>query len=80
MGAKKKMNVRFSEPCRHQPLELLGAEKDISSVNYLDGRTQKELALACQKDIFIGIFFDGTNNNKYRDTPGFACQETQHLQ
>ncbi|WP_428020521.1 T6SS phospholipase effector Tle1-like catalytic domain-containing protein [Aquabacterium sp.] len=79
MGAKKKMNVRFSEPCRHQPLELLGAEKDISSVNYLDGRTQKELALACQKDIFIGVFFDGTNNNKYRDTPGFAHSNVARL-
>ena len=74
------MNVRFSESSRESPLELMGPEIKVFNDSVTDGRTQKELALTCQKDIFIGIFFDGTNNNKYRDTPGFACQETQHLQ
>jgi hypothetical protein len=74
------MNVRFAEPCREVPLAFEDKEEAIQIANVRDGRTQKELTLTCQKDIFIGIFFDGTNNNKYRDTPGFACQETQHLQ
>ena len=73
------MNVRFAEPCRANPMDFEGAEWDVLGASVRDGLAQKELALACQKDIFIGVFFDGTNN-KYRDTPGFACQETQHLQ
>lgn len=66
------MNVRFSESSRESPLELMGPEIKVFNDSVTDGRTQKELALTCQKDIFIGVFFDGTNNNKFRDTPGFA--------
>ena len=73
------MNVRFSEPCRDAPLDLNGAEETIRVAIARDGRTQKELALTCTKDIFIGVFFDGTNNNKYRDTPGFAHSNVARL-
>lgn len=73
------MNVRFAESCREEPLELLGPELKVQSNNYLDGRTQKETALTCQKDIFIGVFFDGTNNNKYRDTPNFSQSNVARL-
>ena len=80
MGGAEEMNVRFAESCRESPLALIGTEGRVEAENINDGKTWKEILLTCQKDIFIGVFFDGTNNNKYRDTPGFACQETQHLQ
>jgi len=73
------MNVRFAEPCRDQPLELLPPETEIELASVKDGRTEKERLLTCQKDIFIGVFFDGTNNNKYRDTPGFAHTNVARL-
>lgn len=45
------MNVRFAEPCREVPLAFEGKEEAIQIANDRDGRTQKELALTCQKDI-----------------------------
>jgi hypothetical protein len=73
------MNVRFAEPCRANPMDFEGAEWDVFGANIRDGRAQKELALTCQKDIFIGVFFDGTNNNKYRDTLGFSHSNVARL-
>ncbi len=35
--------------------------------------------MQCQQDIFIGIFFDGTGNNKYRDTGGFKHSNVARL-
>jgi len=57
------MNVRFAEPCRDEPLKLMDAEERIRDASANDGRTLEERQLTCQKDIFIGVFFDGTNNN-----------------
>ena len=45
------MNVRFSESSRESPLELMGPEIKVFNDSVTDGRTQKELALTCQKDI-----------------------------
>ena len=45
------MNVRFAEPCREVPLAFEDKEEAIQIANDRDGRTQKELALTCQKDI-----------------------------
>lgn len=73
------MNVRFAESCRESPLALIGTEGRVEAENINDGKTRKEILLTCQKDIFIGIFFDGTNNNKYRDTPGFAHSNVARL-
>jgi hypothetical protein len=73
------MNVRFAEPCRTNPLSFEGYEEWIFTINALDGRTQRDMALTCQKDIFIGVFFDGTNNNKYRDTLGFSHSNVARL-
>jgi hypothetical protein len=73
------MNVRFAEVCREQPLELHGAERFVRDASIVDGRSAKELALTCCKDIFIGVFFDGTNNNKFRDIPGYAQSNVARL-
>ena len=45
------MNVRFAEPCPEAPLAFEGKDDAIQIANDRDGRTQKELALTCQKDI-----------------------------
>jgi hypothetical protein len=66
------MNVRFAEACRTNPLDLVGVENAISKNSKDDGRTQAQMALTCTQDITIGVFFDGTNNNKYRDTPSHS--------
>ena len=73
------MNARFVEACRSEPLELTETESAIGSASNDDGRTQQERLLKCDKDIYIGIFFDGTNNNKYRDTPGFSQSNVARL-
>jgi len=73
------MNVRFAEPCRDRPLRLEDPEERIRGLARRDGRTDQELACTCDKDIFVGFFFDGTNNNKYRDTPNFAQSNVARL-
>jgi hypothetical protein len=73
------MNVRFAETCREKPLELLSPEQDIQNENVRDGRTQRDILLKCEQDIFIGVFFDGTNNNKFRDTSAFSHSNVARL-
>ena len=73
------MNVRFAESCREDPLTLLGAELPVFFGSRDDGSSQQERLLKCEKDIFIGVFFDGTNNNKYRDAPGFSQSNVARL-
>jgi len=73
------MNVRFAESCREKPLEFIGAEARIEAENINDGRSQKDRLLTCEKDIYLGFFFDGTNNNKYRDTAGFSHSNVARL-
>jgi hypothetical protein len=73
------MNVRFAEPCREKALELQAIERLIQTDQVNDGRPQKELALTCTRDIHIGVFFDGTNNNKYRDRPGRSHSNVARL-
>lgn len=73
------MNARFAEACREKHLELEGFENRIFLDNVNDGRTLNHIALTCEEDIFIGVFFDGTNNNKYRDTPGFTHSNVARL-
>lgn len=73
------MNIRFAESCRLRALEFDGFEWQTFTTNLRDGRSQRELALTCAKDIFIGVFFDGTNNNKYRDTLSFSQSNVARL-
>ena len=73
------MNVRFAEQCRDSHLELLPAELAIVQDSYKDNRTKQEQLCACSQDIFIGVFFDGTNNNKFRDTPGHGHSNVARL-
>lgn len=68
------MNVRFAEPCRDDPLQLTKKEVDIA-----DQSEERIPAHLCQNDIFLGFFFDGTNNNKFRDTPGYSHSNVARL-
>lgn len=68
------MNARFSELCPANCLQLSSRqdfEKNLS--------LQFPQAGKCEEDIFLGFFFDGTNNNKYRDTPAFASSNVARL-
>ena len=68
------MNVRFAEECREDHLEFLSPERTIS-----EKAIDSPPSHLCQNDIFLGFFFDGTNNNKFRDTPGFAHSNVARL-
>lgn len=68
------MNVRFAEPCRDDPLQLIKKEVDIADQS--EDRIPSHL---CQNDIFLGFFFDGTNNNKFRDTLGYSHSNVARL-
>ena len=73
------MNVRFAENCRQEYLEFEGFERQVQIKSLYDGRTHAQINLTCEKDIYIGVFFDGTNNNKYRDTPSFSQSNVARL-
>ncbi|MDE2430967.1 MAG: DUF2235 domain-containing protein, partial [Burkholderiales bacterium] len=73
------MNARFTEECRLNHLDFEESERKIERLNIRDGRTEKDLVLPCEKDIYLGMFFDGTNNNKYRDTPGSSQSNVARL-
>ena len=68
------MNVRFAEPCRANPLEFEGTEHAV----YAKSKDTPPPHL-CQADIYIGVFFDGTNNNKFRDTPHYSHSNVARL-
>lgn len=67
-------NSRLAESCRDDPLAFTDSESKISVQNQ-----DKTDPIACEKDIFIGVFFDGTNNNKYRDAPGYGHSNVARL-
>lgn len=73
------MNVRFAESCRNNHLDLLNAEREVEQINIKDKKKDSQCDSVCEQDIHIGVFFDGTNNNKYRDTPGFAHSNVARL-
>ena len=68
------MTARFSEPCRGTPLDLYRDEKIAAASNLGDLS-----CLTCEQDIFLGFFFDGTNNNKYYATEGFSHSNIARL-
>ena len=74
LQVNNKLNCRFAEECRETPLEFLGFEDHV----FLES-VKGDSPLACEKDIFIGVFFDGTNNNKYRDAPGYGHSNVARL-
>ncbi|WP_255992267.1 T6SS phospholipase effector Tle1-like catalytic domain-containing protein [Chitinolyticbacter albus] len=60
------MSARFAEKLiRETPLYLETEEEKVSKLNI-----DRPACVQCEEDIYLGFFFDGTNNNKYRDTPG----------
>jgi hypothetical protein len=68
------MSARFSEICRQDSLALLNEERAIQLKNI-----DTPSCLTCEEDIFLGFFFDGTNNNKYRDTPEYCHSNVARL-
>lgn len=70
------MTARFAEALsiRPNPLELIGPEIKTSSKNL--GALN---CLTCEQDIFLGFFFDGTNNNKYYATDAFGHSNVARL-
>ncbi|MEN3112151.1 DUF2235 domain-containing protein [Uliginosibacterium paludis] len=40
---------------------------------------KKDQLLSCQRDAYLGVFFDGTNNNKYRDLPTHSASNVARL-
>lgn len=57
------MPVQACQPCRAQPLELNAIEKAVAL-----GNGGGYPGHSCCTDLFVGVFFDGTNNNRDRDT------------
>lgn len=68
------MNARFAESLRVAPLDFLPAEYQVASE-----QADPAHRPSCHQDLHIGIFFDGTNNNKFRDTPHFAHSNVARL-
>ncbi|MFC7420940.1 hypothetical protein ACFQNF_13825 [Iodobacter arcticus] len=69
------MSSRFAELLeRTDYLALENKERHILNIN-LDTHS----CLTCEEDIFLGFFFDGTNNNKYRDTPEYCHSNVARL-
>ncbi|MDW5416706.1 DUF2235 domain-containing protein [Iodobacter sp. CM08] len=68
------MTARFAEACRPEPLKLDKNETVISARS-----ADTPSCLTCEEDIFLGFFFDGTNNNKYRDTPEYCHSNVARL-
>ncbi|MFC7421272.1 hypothetical protein ACFQNF_15520 [Iodobacter arcticus] len=70
------MSVRFAESLinRPNPIKLEGVEYQVASKNLGDLS-----CLDCDQDIFLGFFFDGTNNNKYYSTENFSHSNIARL-
>lgn len=66
--------VRFAETCRDDPLALVKVENEIAFKS-------KDIpkCTECTQDIYLGVFFDGTNNNKFRDTDSFGHSNVARL-
>lgn len=73
------MVARFTEKLeREDPLRLVPMEMG-TYIHNKHLRDPREDALRCREDIYIGVFFDGTNNNKYRDSGHFSHSNVARL-
>jgi hypothetical protein len=68
------MTARLAELCRDKHLGFNDKEFEIFSNN-----SRPPATYLCQRDAYIGLFFDGTNNNKYRDLPGGGASNVARL-
>ncbi|BEV16673.1 hypothetical protein HBDW_34610 [Herbaspirillum sp. DW155] len=68
------MNARFTEVSRENFSDMHVPERFEERKNL-----NIPLEIACEEDLFLGFFFDGTNSNKYRDTPTFASSNVARL-
>ena len=64
-------NSRFAEECREDPLALQAYEVDVYS------KSTASKPLDCEKDIYLGFFFDGTNNSNINPTQMLVQDATQ---
>ncbi len=62
------------EPLEPNPFALLRDEQAKCMANHMDA-----ISGQCTTDFHLGIFFDGTNNNKYRDQPKQAHSNVARL-
>lgn len=69
------MSARFTEECRSNNYLKLIKDELIVQVRAQDTPP----CYTCEEDIFLGFFFDGTNNNKYRDTLDFSHSNVARL-
>ncbi len=67
------MSASLAQKCRDEPLKLSDQEDKIRWLNI------NQPAYTCQRDAFLGLFFDGTNNNKYRDLPTHSASNVARL-
>lgn len=68
------MYARFSELCPATCLQLSSRQDYEKNLSLQFPQLGK-----CEEDIFLGFFFDSTNNNKYSDTPAFASSNIARL-
>ena len=69
------MSVYLAEECKDNYLQLT-EEEDRGRLNFLDEYDPKK---PCMHHVHIGLFFDGTNNNKYRDLPNHCASNVARL-
>jgi len=69
------MSVELAGKCRDDHLQLTEEEKS-ERLNFLDEYDPKK---PCMHHVHIGLFFDGTNNNKYRDLPIHCASNVARL-
>ena len=69
------MGVYLAEECKDTHLKL-SKEEEFERRSSLDDYDPKK---PCMHHVHIGLFFDGTNNNKYRDLPNNGASNVARL-
>jgi hypothetical protein len=68
------MTAKLAEFCREKDKHLIFNDDEYK----VFWRNNPPIdAKTCKCDAFLGLFFDGTNNNKYRDLPKRAAKDDE---
>lgn len=70
------MPTMLAEPARSAPLDFTPEEKR-AFIRVLAQRDERNRN--CCQELFFGVFFDGTNNNRDRDKPNFSHSNVVRL-
>lgn len=65
---------KFWEPIGEDPPALTKAQKALCLAG-----SMSTAGLPCSKELHLGFFFDGTNNNRIRDTPNQSQSNVARL-